>query len=121
MEQPKPIFREGTRTNRIFKTLLNYGNEGVEVKDLIDDVQEQCKGQDGIASDVRAKLSTWTDPDKNPHSKKFMVITDKEPKIGRPKKDEPSERQVAIITKNQPVPTWAEWSQENIEIPWEQK
>lgn len=119
MEKQKSIFREGTRTGRIFNTILKYGSAGVEIKDLIQDVQEQCSGQDGIASDVRAKLSIWTDPDKNPHAKKFMVVTDKEPKIGRPKKDEPGDRQVAIIEKNQPVPDWAEWSKANVEIPWE--
>jgi len=118
MEKQKSIFREGTRTERIFKTLADFGPDGVQIKDLIENVQDQCSGQDGVASDVRAKLSIWTDPDKNPHAKKFMVVTDKEPKIGRPKKDEPQDRQVAIIQKGEPVPAWASWSKANVEIPW---
>jgi hypothetical protein len=118
MEPTKPIFRPDSRTHRIYQTLLDYGSAGVPIKTLIEVLEEQVP-QSGVASDVRAKLSVWSDADKNPHAKKFMVVTDREPKIGRPKKDDPADRQVAIITKGQEVPEWAVWSKANVEIPWE--
>jgi len=116
----KSIFRKETRTERIYNTLLAHGNTGTPIKSLIAEIEAQCPGQDGIPSDVRAKLSIWSDPDKNPHAKKFMVVTDKEPKIGRPKNDEPQDRQVAIIAKDQTVPDWAVWSKANVDIPWKE-
>lgn len=120
MENPKTksIFREDSRTHRIYSTLLSYGPDGVPIKTLIDVLEKQVP-ETGVSSDVRAKLSVWSDADKNPHAKKFMVVTDREPKIGRPKKDDPGDRQVAIITKDQPVPDWAVWSKANVDIPWE--
>jgi hypothetical protein len=117
MEPLKPIFRIDSRTQRIFQTLLDYGAAGTPIKTLIEDLEAQVP-ESGVASDVRAKLSIWSDVDKNPHAKKFMVVTDREPKIGRPKKDDPTDRQVAIITTGQPCPDWAVWSKENVELPW---
>ena len=111
-------FRKGTRTDRIFETLAAYGPKGVEIKTLIAELEKDSQ-ETGVANDVRAKLSIWTDPDKNPHAKKFMVVTDKEPKKGRPRKDDVApDRQVAIISKGQKTPDWATWSKANVEIPW---
>lgn len=110
-------FRTGTRTDRIFETLAAYGSAGVEIKTLITELEKDSQ-ETGVAGDVRAKLSIWSDVDKNPHAKKFMVVTDKEPRKGRPRKDDITDRHVAIITKGEPTPDWATWSKTNVEIPW---
>jgi|GEM_PF-3756375 len=110
-------FRLGTRTDRIYSTLLAYGETGIEIKTLIAALEKDSQ-ETGVANDVRAKLSVWTDVDKNPHAKKFMVVTDKEPRKGRPKKEDVSDRHVAIILKDQSIPAWATWSLDNTFVPW---